>query len=339
MSVDNHDSVVATIAVDTQPAADEEYWTGQLIDLLKLHLVKDWAGTTMRRDAHAKAHGLVEAEFTVASDVPESLRVGLFREPRTYRALIRFSNSSKSIQSDSTRDALGMAIKLLDVGPRGAGFEGTQDFLLASAPVFIARSLEEFYHMGTAFLGGRWRFAAYFLRPRNIPVLIQMFRLTKHWDSPFSARYWSMSAYSLGSRVVKYSAKPTHPSASRAVPGHGPDYLREAMKAHMKNGPAEFAFMVQERTDPESMPIDDPTVEWDERRAPFQTVATIRIADPEFDTPERRALGENLAFAPWHCLPEHRPLGTFNRARKRAYEVLSGFRHERNGVPPQPPLW
>jgi hypothetical protein len=59
----------------------------------------------------------------------------------------------------------------------------------------------------------------------------------------------------------------------------------------------------------------------------------------DFDTAERWDFAENLSFAPWHCLPVHEPLGAVNRARKHAYKVLSGFRHDRNHVPPRPPFW
>ena len=44
-----------------------------------------------------------------------------------------------------------------------------------------------------------------------------------------------------------------------------------------------------------------------------------------FNTPEQMEFGDNLSFNIWHSLPEHRPLGSFNRARKRAYEALSKF--------------
>ena len=64
------------------------------------------------------------------------------------------------------------------------------------------------------------------------------------------------------------------------------------------------------------MPVEDPTVEW---TAPWQKVATIRIPPQSFDSPEQMAFGENLSFTPWHTLPEHRPLGGVNRARKRIY--------------------
>ena len=36
---------------------------------------------------------------------------------------------------------------------------------------------------------------------------------------------------------------------------------------------------------------------------------------------------------PWHCLPEHRPLGNQSRARLRMYQELSKFRQEMNQTP------
>ena len=44
-------------------------------------------------------------------------------------------------------------------------------------------------------------------------------------------------------------------------------------------------------------------------------------------------IAENLSFTPWHALEDQRPLGGINRARKVAYEAISKYRHERNGVP------
>jgi hypothetical protein len=33
---------------------------------------------------------------------------------------------------------------------------------------------------------------------------------------------------------------------------------------------------------------------------------------------------------PWHCLPEHRPLGNQSQARLRMYYELSNFRQQMN---------
>jgi hypothetical protein len=45
----------------------------------------------------------------------------------------------------------------------------------------------------------------------------------------------------------------------------------------------------------------------------------IRIPTHDIDAGGRVEIAENLAFAPWHALPEHRPLGANNRARRIIY--------------------
>jgi hypothetical protein len=35
-----------------------------------------------------------------------------------------------------------------------------------------------------------------------------------------------------------------------------------------------------------------------------------------------------MSFNPWHALPEHRPLGDMNRARREIYWAMSAFRRE-----------
>ena len=38
---------------------------------------------------------------------------------------------------------------------------------------------------------------------------------------------------------------------------------------------------------------------------------------------------KQMSFNPWHALPDHRPLGDFNRARRDIYRAMAAFRHER----------
>ena len=80
-------------------------------------------------------------------------------------------------------------------------------------------------------------------------------------------------------------------------------------------------------------PIEDPMVSWNEDVSPFRKVATIVIPPQSFDTAAQLEFGESLSYSPWHSLTEHSPLGGINRSRKRVYEVISEFRHERNGIP------
>lgn len=49
-------------------------------------------------------------------------------------------------------------------------------------------------------------------------------------------------------------------------------------------------------------------------------------------SPARQAYcDESLSFQPAHGLAAHRPLGSIMRARLKAYQALSDFRHRQNG--------
>jgi hypothetical protein len=60
--------------------------------------------------------------------------------------------------------------------------------------------------------------------------------------------------------------------------------------------------------------------------------ATLRIPKQVFDSPEQLAFARVLSYNPWHCVPEHRPLGNQGRARKRMYSELARLRQEMNDV-------
>lgn len=102
------------LAQETIPADEDKYIAG-LAERLKAKIIKENVHDIMRRDAHPKMHGLVKAEFTVEPNLTPELKVGLFKEPKTYQAWIRFSNQSGDISPDKGRDIRGMAIKLMGV--------------------------------------------------------------------------------------------------------------------------------------------------------------------------------------------------------------------------------
>ena len=45
------------------------------------------------RNVHPKQHGCVRAEFIIAEGLPERLQRGVFKEPRAFPAVVRFSNA------------------------------------------------------------------------------------------------------------------------------------------------------------------------------------------------------------------------------------------------------
>ncbi|GAA0637080.1 catalase [Brevundimonas lenta] len=295
------------------------------------------------RDAHAKGHGCVKAEFRVGEAPPE-LRVGVFAEARTYRAWIRFSNGAGTPHDDHAGDGRGMAIKLTGVPGRkllDAEIDAqTQDFVMINHPVFFIRNVADYVPFTTLSLQGKSdQFLATHPHEQSIVAAI----MAQTVDEMFEQRYFSMAPYRLGERYIKFSARPVDCSTnapieeSTAAAPTDPDYLREAMISWLGEKDACFRFGVQLQTDPASQPIEDPTILWDETAAPFVDVASIRIPKQTFDSEAQQTFCENLSFTPWHALPEHRPVGGINRLRKAVYEAISDLRHRLNRAAPAEP--
>ena len=150
--------------------------------------------------------------------------------------------------------------------------------------------------------------------------------------NPVQVRYWSMTPYLLGERAIKFSATPISRTTNEPPAEMGPDFKRDVMMEQLGQEDVYYEFSVQLQADPMTMPVEDPVVMWDEAEAPFQRVALIRIPKQDITSEAWVEFAENLSFTPWHSLPEHRPLGSNNRARLKVYEAISDFRHEMNGV-------
>jgi catalase len=69
------------------------------------------------RGAHAKGHGVLKGELTIYDNLPV-LAQGLFRKPRTYPVIIRFSTAPGDIMPDGVSSFRGMAIKVIGVEGR-----------------------------------------------------------------------------------------------------------------------------------------------------------------------------------------------------------------------------
>jgi hypothetical protein len=130
--------------------------------------------------------------------------------------------------------------------------------------------------------------------------------------------------------VMKFSVRPSG-ELSGFVEMSSPNFLRDNMAKHLAQSEAHFDFSVQLRTQSTDMPIEDPTLEWDEQASPFIPVARITIKPQTFTSAEQLAFCESLSFTPWHNIPAYRPLGGINRMRKAVYDTISRLRHQLNG--------
>jgi hypothetical protein len=324
-----------------RPEPDEAEVTRELIELAREaseEARKEAGGDgpaagRMQRFNQPRQAGCLRAEFTVPADLPDDLRVGLFAAPRTYPAWIRFASATS--EPDTEKDFRGMSIKLMGVpGDMLYGAGDSLDFVLNSHPVLFVGTPEDFrdfvdYSVNLTPL-------LFFLNPLD-PHFKELGIVRdgrQHHASHLAIPYWSTTPYLYGEgRAVKYSARPCQGTRAPDLPDELTDgYLRDAMRTQMNGDGACFDFRVQFQADAESMPIEDATVEWDESLSPFRSVARIDIPPQTFESPRQMAFCENLAFNPWRNLPEHRPLGGINRARKDLYRELAAFRHQRNGV-------
>jgi Catalase len=288
------------------------------------------------RGQHPKSHGCVKAEFVVDPEVGSDLDWGLFSQPRTYAAWIRFSASSGPPKPDSKHDAHGMSIKVL-------ADEGEQDFCLVNHNVFFCRNAFDYADFAEAITaggaegGGFLRVGLFFSPPteeRRRGLLNLLRVISKRVVNPLHIQYWSQTPFALGPHAVKYSARPHRQQGGGRQSLLGNDGLEEAMARSLRGAGAGFDFTVQRQVDPRTMPVEDPTVEWKESDSPFRKVATIRIPPQDFASQDDRSFAESLFFTPWHALPDHLPLGGINRVRRAVYVASSALRHDMNGMSP-----
>jgi hypothetical protein len=151
--------------------------------------------------------------------------------------------------------------------------------------------------------------------------------------NPLEIPYFSNVPFALGDgQAVQYSLRPTQPATTRIPARPAENYLRDAMVRTLQRGDWTMDFMVQLQTDPHRMPLEDATVKWPEDLSPYVAVARLRLPRQHFDSDAQLRFADVLRYNPWHSLPEHRPLGNSNRARRRMYAELAELRQQMNAV-------
>jgi hypothetical protein len=319
------------------PVELEEELTRAITEQMALFIKRAYVGKTAERAGNTKTYGIVQAMFDVRNDVPARMRKGVFSQPRTFPAWVRFAGPGPLSPPDlADAGLLSIGIKLMEVpGTKLLADEsGTQDFLGITCPTFPTPNVIENVKLQRAIFAGTSVF--YFLNPFDSHYLDAFMQAlyARMNTNPLEVRYWSCVPFLLGEgQAMKFSVRP-RPDSKTRIPWNPPDdWLRQAMAATLRVRDWEFDFLVQLQTDPRRMPIEDASIEWPERISPFVPVATIRIPRQTFDTPERTVLAREFSFNPWHAIREHRPLGNQNRARKVIYSELSCLRQSMNREP------
>ncbi len=303
------------------------------------------------RPSHAKSHALLKGELRIAGGLPPDLAQGLFAAQRTHPVLARMANVPGEILDDSVTTQRGMSLKVLDVpGEKLPGHEGaTQDFVLDNGTRFANRN-------AAGFLANIRTINAASPAPQALKTVVS--RVARAADAalgavgresaaldfvghrprhPLAEPYFTQVPIRYGDHVAKLGVFPVLPGMTALPdidPTRDPDALRTATAAWFRRHAAEFEIRVQLCTDPERMPIEDASAEWDEAESPYRPVARLIFpAQDACSPPRRRHVDDALSFCPSHSLAAHKPLGSIMRARLRAYPAISAWRRGRNGMP------
>jgi len=325
---------------EEKPLPDEEAWVDSIISSFEKQMRLLWKPGGFERGGNTKTHGIVRGEFVVHEGLPKELRHGIYKEPRTYRAWVRFSGPGPYVTPD-IQDVgfMSISIKLVGVpGPKLMDEEKhTQDMFGVSTPTFVTPDVEANAQLQKESLKNAQIFYFLNLRRPHVLDLVMQGLWIKTQSSPFEAPYFSCVPYLLGEgQAMEYSVWPKSRKRTPVprLPLRPPDdYLRDAMVASLAEGDVELDVRLQLQTDPHLMPIENNAVLWPERLSPRISAATLRLPRQKFDSPAQMEFARRLSYNPWHCIPEHRPLGNQSRARRRMYLTLSKLRHDMNEVP------
>jgi hypothetical protein len=324
--------------------ATESADTAALVQTFETLVLKEYAHGVRPapRDAHPKAQGCVRASFSVRERLPRALRYGAFAEARTYPAWIRYSNGSPTKQPDGIGDGRGMAIKVIGVtGPKLVADEAsTQDFVMINFPVFFSATAHDYLALSRSIVDNT---QAHFIgtHPRDASILSAIAAHVTH--DMFAETYFSMSPYTLGTRYMKFRALPFTCAGAPALPTYAgalptdPNFLRARMARALAQGNVCFQLQLQLQTNAADQPIEDAAVKWQERDAPFVTVADIVIPKQRFELAAQQTFCENLSYTPWHGSVDQRPVGGINRIRLAVYRASSVLRHSLNHAPSKEP--
>jgi hypothetical protein len=236
---------------------------------------------------------------------------------------------------------------LLDGDPAS---ENLQDFLMTNTPVSFGRNAQEFVKTSKRLVDHSKLIA--------FPLILfqsEGFRIVKQLSTGLKTpsmaveRYWSRTPYQIGEYAMKYMVQPSAAEErgngirrwkSPKVPAEKwgeQNYLRQEFEDLLKQLQQEgktlkFDFRIQLYQDEERTPMENASKEWEERDAPFATVAELEIPNSNLDDDKRKKLIEDIekmAFSPWNT-KDFKPLGSMNEARRLVYDKSA---EKRGGCP------
>ena len=341
-----------TSAVEVVQADEEQVFDEIAVTMLDIAKKVGERQRHTVRAVHAKSHGLLKGELTVMEGLPAELAQGLFAKPGSYGAVLRFSTNPGDILSDHISTPRGLSIKVIGVeGEMVPTHEGevTQDLVMVNSKVFAAPDAKGFLK-GLKVLDEHANDSEALKQvvSSTAQVAEEALELVGQKSgtllgfghpptNPLGETFNTVAAVRYGEYFGKLELVPVSANlvelCGKTLP-HAREWnsLKDEMRRFFATESAVWELRVQLCTDLAKMPVEDPTVAWDETASPYVTVAQLTVAPQEAYSDARRVwVDEHLTFNPWHCLAAHRPLGNVMRARFKSYVASSKFRHMAEG--------
>lgn len=295
------------------------------------------------RATHAKSHGILRGTLTVHGDLPVELAQGMFAaRGSTHDVAVRLATESGQLDDDHKPNARGLSLKVLDVdGEMLEPGTTTQDLLFNTLPILppgTARKFMELSEIRERHFSDEDAMAGEVAERPDAETMTSFSRLVANIH-PLAHAYYTQGAFGYGSYIAKLALYPGTPEqealAQRTVgrDDDGGGVLRALVESWTTDRETVFDVRVQLRTNADTMPVEDASVDWPQDESPYRSVATVRLPPQQPYSNARRVFADDrLAFRPWHGLAAHRPLGSVNRLRRQAYEELGKQRTDLNAV-------
>lgn len=176
-------------------APDEEESLNNIIDLMADQMRGRFKPGGYERGGNTKTHGVLKATVSIHDNLPERCRKGIFAEPRSYPAYVRYAGPGPNVPSDITDVGfMSMAVKLMGVPGKKLMDEEkfTQDITTTSGgPTFVTPNTRENAKLQYWSLVDMTLY--YFINPFDSHFLdMAMQSLWNETQSnPLGKRYWS----------------------------------------------------------------------------------------------------------------------------------------------------